>query len=120
MGAQALIHNANLTQKFLHKTQNDDQQFWLECTASMIMWPQSNYVSKESHVACLPSVLKDTQRILHDAGLSCDLNEAHVSDWNHLCHNCGFDDIRSPLTLLVKKLYSADFELWDYHCRWRS
>merc|ERR1712187_462318 len=115
--AEALVKNTSLRQMFLHRAQDNEEHFYTRCVTSMIMWPQSAYVSDEQlHRPCMPSMVNDVQKVLSDAHVSCSLKERHS---NHGCESCmdGVDVNYTELTSLVKQLYPEDFQQWNRHCQ---
>jgi len=116
--AQALIKDQDMNQKFLHRTQSDSKKFpfFEQCKTSMVMWPQSNYVSKGGHqdVGCLGKTAYSTaSQVLKKAGSSCEIKE---QDANHKCNDCNMGVDMDELIPLVKELYPEDSQLWDMYC----
>ena len=112
--AQQLLNDTLLRAAFLRRKKGGARPLsGAHSLTQRLSWPQSVYVSPSTHIACLPTMLRDVQRIFNDHAPGCVLpptpsaNAAERKRWvatEAVCNAVGL-------------LYPEDVALWQRHCR---
>lgn len=111
--AKALQKSPTLREMFLAP---EPMKFFQRCLMSALGYKQSNFVSGNTSVACLPTMWNDLKHILHSNVNTRDCVLPPEVDEN-------MNNVTEPdrdLCKLVKDIYSEDVKLWNEHCAHRQ